>query len=582
MTSYFLVISLSIILVGFIITIDFFNEMAESEELKQINMLDNLVEHSILVQNSVSDCIIGIYDTTDYGRNLSSLLEGNDEIINEVEHYLNGVTQLDNNIVDVMVFNNNNQLVFHKSSYTNRSVSKRYNFDDNSIIRELNNDPNISLNIYMDVPQYIIENAKPVISYAGNLFNIDNQISEKKSIGKYIINIGFDSFNDIVKENHTTGETHLYISKNNVVVYAPNNEEIGKEISSYIVKDKYNKLSLSTQIINDSYIFDNQFRIHIVTSTTEFVNKIKKYIGRIAKLLMLCLLVAFVITLNISRIFTSRIKILLANINQVRTCNLDIKIKPKSFDEIGQLEEAFSTMCFELNKYINQVYISQIKTKSAEQAALQMKINPHFLYNTIEILRMKALDQESIEIAEMLSIMGKIFRWNIKGSSKFVGIMEEIEFTTLYLNLLSYLKNIDYSINVDNAVKRCFVPKLIIQPIIENCINHGFDNKSEGKITISISKDSDDVVISVNDNGVGISEDKLKEIEKDINEGINQVYQNTEHVGIANVNHRIKLIYGNKYGVNINGKLNNGTSVKINIPYITYKEIRNYAETDIS
>lgn len=573
MTSYFLVISISLVLVGFIITIDFFNEMFEEEETKQLATLDDLIVHSESVSNSVKKCIIGIYNTADYGRELSRLMKEDDEVIKKLDHYLKGFFQLDNNIVDILVLNDNNKLVYYKSSYSNRSVSKRYRFYNNNIVNELNKDPSILLNIYSDAPAYIIDNSKTVISYAANLFDVTDQDANKNPIGKLIINVRNDTFNNILLQNDIDAKNYLYMSYKNTIVYSSNNEGIGENALTYLGDYNQNKHFFTDQIINNSPIFDEQFKIYIVTSTKEFQIRIKKYIVRMTNLILLLLFVVFIMTLFVSRLFTNRLRILLDNINKVRKFNLDIGLKPKSSDEIGQLEEAFSTMCFELNEYINQVYVSEIKTKSAEQAALQMKINPHFLYNTIEILRMKALEQNSMEIAEMLAIMGKIFRWNIKGGNKFVGILEELEFAKLYLNLLFYLKNIDYSIIMDDNVKDCVLPKLIIQPIVENCMHHGFFNRDEGKIEIFINRIGTNVEIVVKDNGVGIEEEKLKKIKMDLDTDINQASLINEQVGIAYVNHRIKLLYGNEFGLDLICEEGQGTSVKMTIPYLLYKEI---------
>ena len=208
------------------------------------------------------------------------------------------------------------------------------------------------------------------------------------------------------------------------------------------------------------------------------------------------------------------------------------------------------------------------RQKEVEFKMLASQINPHFLYNTLETIRMKAIVNKQSEIAELTLMLAKIMRRNIQVGEQLVTLESELKLVEYYLKIQFYRfgDRIQSEIIVDDNVdKDCLIMPLIIQPLVENAFVHGLESMDmEGKLTIQVSCDSD-MLITVEDNGSGISKDKLLEIMNSLND-----FEKLDrtHIGISNVNQRIKLQYGENYGLTIASKEGEGTKITLKIPKV--------------
>lgn len=243
-------------------------------------------------------------------------------------------------------------------------------------------------------------------------------------------------------------------------------------------------------------------------------------------------------------------------------------------DEISDLYAYLNTMIWDIQKllagiYQERIHAEQLKTKQkdAEFMMLTSQINPHFLYNTLETIRMKARVNKQYEIEDLVKMLAKILRSNIRAGEKDVTIHSEVELVEYYLKIQQYRfgEKVQYQIMVEDEVKEYKVLPLILQPIVENAIVHGLEGQeSNGWITIDIKKQELDLLIVVADNGSGIEADELERIQKEL--------ENTrlkgEHIGVCNVQHRIRLKYGKEYGISIHSIIGEGTRVEIRLPAV--------------
>lgn len=202
--------------------------------------------------------------------------------------------------------------------------------------------------------------------------------------------------------------------------------------------------------------------------------------------------------------------------------------------------------------------------------ALQNQVNPHFLYNTLEAIRMKAVSNEDRETAKMLYNLSVLYRNMVKGST-FITIKQEIDQCKLYLDLFKfrYEGKIDYYIDIEEKFLKNEIIKFSIQPIIENFVIHGVDLYNDNNfISIRSCKEDNDLIITIEDNGIGMDEEKIKEINRKM-----QNIEHTDSIGLLNVHERIRLTYGDKYGLIIRNKKTKGTIIDIKIPI---KGVDNY------
>ncbi|MNV48346.1 Sensor histidine kinase YpdA [compost metagenome] len=249
--------------------------------------------------------------------------------------------------------------------------------------------------------------------------------------------------------------------------------------------------------------------------------------------------------------------------------DLSTRIHLNREDELQLIANNFNYMCERLELYINKVYISEITQKNAELVALQSQINPHFLYNTLEAIRMRAISQGAKDVGQMIYILSTLFRTMIK-KSMVVTIADEIEYCNLYLELfqIRHKDKLQIESRISPVAMNCSIVKLLIQPVIENYIVHGFrPERFDNLIRIEVTEADERIQIVIRDNGNGIIPSKLTELQKTLQVSM-RMDAPPSSLGLCNVNERIKLYYGIEYGLSIASEIGVGTTVIMNIPVV--------------
>lgn len=295
--------------------------------------------------------------------------------------------------------------------------------------------------------------------------------------------------------------------------------------------------------------------------------------------MILCVILMVFISIYLSLQLTRPIKNLTKAMESIRDDNLDIKVEIDSNDEIGRLSKSFNAMIIRIKSLIDNVYTAQIKRKEAELNALQNQINPHFLYNTLEMIGNIAEIENVPQISSITKSLGRMFRYSIKSEKEVVSIKEEINHSKNYLNIqqLRFDNRFEVVFDTDDDVKDCKILKLLMQPIIENAIFHGLEKKvGKGVVVVTAKRiNEDEIEMAVTDNGIGIDDDTLCLINKSLKANINYLGEegnNTRGFALVNVNSRINLFFGEKYGLRIETQKNRGTKVIIHIPVL--KEVK--------
>ena len=238
----------------------------------------------------------------------------------------------------------------------------------------------------------------------------------------------------------------------------------------------------------------------------------------------------------------------------------EVTVYSESEDEVGILIRSFKRMMDEINRLISEVYENRIMLKEYELKALTAQINPHFLYNSLSVINWMAIRSKQKEISEITLALSMFYRTALSKGAEFVTIENCIRNIEAYLKIQLVMHDHDFLVewNVEDEIKNELVPKLILQPVVENAMEHGLDLKENGekKLRIFLFRRKEDIIILVEDNGVGMQQEDAEKI---------LTYQ-TKGYGIKNVNDRIKLLYGEDYGISIRSILGEGTTVEIKIP----------------
>ncbi|WP_028543863.1 sensor histidine kinase [Paenibacillus taiwanensis] len=250
---------------------------------------------------------------------------------------------------------------------------------------------------------------------------------------------------------------------------------------------------------------------------------------------------------------------------KVQDGNLETRIPVNQEDELGLIAQSFNRMCEDLKQYINRFYKSELKQKHAELIALQAQIKPHFLYNTLEVIRMRAVSKGAHDVGDMIYNLASIFRHMVKDKTMIL-LYEEIENSKRYLELtrLRYRDKLQYTIRMEEHIGGYNIMKLSVQPIIENYLVHGLGlERTDNHVLIEAVKADNCLVISVSDNGKGIAPERLQQIQNDLNHP-----ELTDHgsLGLKNVHDRLKILYGEQAGLTIDSVVNSGTVVTLRVP----------------
>ncbi|WP_182299862.1 cache domain-containing sensor histidine kinase [Cohnella cholangitidis] len=286
---------------------------------------------------------------------------------------------------------------------------------------------------------------------------------------------------------------------------------------------------------------------------------------------VLCLAIVTILAVAISYRITRPLIDLKKKMVGVEQGDFNKRVSTFGNDEFGQLGRGFNKMMEEINRLFNEVFILGIREKEAELSALQSQINPHFIYNTLESISMMAIRKNNVEVSDMVSALGKLLRYTIDKVDRQIPLKEEIRFVQSYVQIqqLRYGGRLRVEYEIDEDIVDIPIPKLILQPLVENALYHGIDGEEHGgTIWISALRFEDELLITVRDDGKGLTETEIEELNTKIR--TQPSYQSWrregEHgLGLSNIAQRIRFIYGEQGDLTIDGSLGQGLAVTITI-----------------
>lgn len=331
-------------------------------------------------------------------------------------------------------------------------------------------------------------------------------------------------------------------------------------------------------------LYQSDSRIYICTVNDKSYDNIRSIIETCLIIILLAILVPGILVHFFTTYFTGRVSALRHVMHQASNEDYDFKEIVRGGDE---LSEAFADL---------EVMVQKIKEKDAlmyktilneqelvnEQQKMEFKmlasqINPHFLYNTLETIRMKAYTAGDKEVATAIKLLGKSMRYVLENSgTAFTSLQDELSHIEIYMKIqkLRFGEKFDYAFVIDEQmeVSKCITLPLLLQPIVENAILHGLEEKETGgMVTIRVTHlPEEGVCIAVSDNGCGMKPETLERLRTDI---VTKNPEKKESIGLYNINQRVKLCYGNAYGITIDSVRDEGTTIALHLPEKVYHDI---------
>ena len=503
-----------------------------------------------------------------------------------ISGYLQDICGANDFISDIFIVDYGDRDIYFFSSIAGRDTSLDYDFYDRGIPGEdIDNHIRIIPN---HIPAYINAssvNDYAVISYCIYLFDV-NAVRFNQPLGYIVVNVWADHFKQAYRNADSLNGTLFVVDRNGMTLFDSAGDGAGKPFDG----TPYGIADFSNAASNDAYVISAQqsdrtgYWFMNVVSREVIQREVGDMRNSLYGALVACVLLALVISLVSAMLFSRRIRRLVLRMQAVEQGEFQIWPQPRSRDEIGYLEESFNRMTSRLEKHIQTAYVYQLKSKTAELQALQAQINPHFLFNTLESIRINALMNKDEQTARMIHLLGNLFRWNIKTPGMFVELRQEIEYANAFieLELMRYADAFEVKTEVPQKLMQLGVPKFILQPLVENAIKHGQMGVIEGGlITIEARLEAEArLVIAVSDNGRGMDEETLRRIEARLDDPGAEATEDSYSIGLSNVHQRLRILFGEPYGMSIESEPGVRTVVTIAMPAMRKEEMETYVQSN--
>lgn len=271
--------------------------------------------------------------------------------------------------------------------------------------------------------------------------------------------------------------------------------------------------------------------------------------------------------LIISNIVTKPLTHLSEAIKKFSAGDFEQQVEVSTHDEVGEVAECFNKMVKDIKELIDQNYVMTLQEKESELAALQAQINPHFLYNTLDSLYWQVVEIGNDEIAENILALSQLFRLVLSQGQKEVTVEQEMELISRYLQIqkMRFTKRLNYEIEVEESVKKVKIPKLILQPFVENAIVHGFENITVPcYLKVTVREEKEFLYCSIQDTGIGMNQNQIAEIYEE--EPVQYSKQRIGKYAIKNIRERLELKYQQDFKLEITSEVGKGTMVVLRIP----------------
>lgn len=488
-----------------------------------------------------------------------------------IEHFISTIEMTIENVASVQIYKNHH--VFY--STLKKSVYDVSNLENEEWYKQTIEQQGKVVLFGTHRPFNRVNSSEQVISIA----RVINKNGSRQPLGVLLIDIRLDSLRDILNSSENRNRNFVILDPIDQVIYASDLTQIDaartfKPSKNFLLSDLQGESGDFYAPINDVYSYFN-----FVTSPYSGW-KVIQYIDRqemtkhgellrklILGLAFVSLAMAMVFMMILYIRVTEPIVFLSRQVKKIGKGKFDVNLKSNRQDEFGELYQGIGKMVKDLEAYIERSSILKAQQKLAHYRALKSQINPHFLANALESIQMRAVLNKQRDIAEMIGVLGQLFRISIQSGKETITLEEELTHIRLYVQVqqMRFGDKIQYIENLAENSETMEILHFSLQPLIENAIIHGLEPKyGNGMLEVSSVFTGDDLLIAVRDNGVGIDEERLKLLRQRLEQSSNTLKE--EHIGLKNVHDQIRYYFGEAYGIEIESLLGIGTTVRIRVP----------------
>lgn len=401
-------------------------------------------------------------------------------------------------------------------------------------------------------------------------------LTQKKTLGYIVIGIKQDAFDTMCEKIiQDEKESVLILDKNGGELSRVG--EIDEDVEDYLTSQEFMNQNYKER---ETYFTYQGYEV-ICNQKSENASIVCKIVPRYDRqmhifdiiympgILLVGMLAGLLpLLLVISNIVTKPLKELSTAIDKFSHGDFEQQVDVTTEDEVGEVARCFNRMVGDIRTLIDENYVITLREKESELAALQAQINPHFLYNTLDSLYWQATAADQEELAESILALSQLFRLVLNQGKKELTVGQEIELISRYLQIqkLRFGKRLNYEIMVEDEIKKAKMPKLILQPFVENAIVHGFENVTVPcQLTVSGKREGDRIRFEVRDTGIGMRQDQIDAIWEEKEQ--QYAKQRIGRYAIKNIKERLQLKYKDNFSLEIMSQVGHGTTVILSIPF---------------
>ncbi|MGG4488287.1 sensor histidine kinase [Metabacillus idriensis] len=397
-----------------------------------------------------------------------------------------------------------------------------------------------------------------VISFARKVYSLNG-----KAEGVLVVNIKSSSYGKML-EDENGKVNRILVDSSELPIASIGKIDIENALGTIADIEKNEEADLNSDgfmryedtFVVWSKLFNNDWLLVEITPWKEIAKNSLELAAILFLIGLIAIILVVLLTFYLTKQFTKPFKALLENMDEFSICEKELQLPNDYQNEFGTLFTGYKHMILRIKKLYEDLEVEFNEKRRAEVAALQANINPHFLYNTLDQLNWMAIAEGQVQISRVLELMGKMFRVGLSNGENFIHLKDELIHLESYLQIqqIRLDHRFDYRIDIPGAFLQCYIPKMTLQPFVENALIHGLHNKDSGFILIKVYEIQNNLLITIKDNGTGLKK----------NHSINKV--NKGGYGIKNVRDRLLAYFGPSYTVTLYGEENIGTTALIKIP----------------
>lgn len=549
----------------------------QQAEEESFNSLKNMQDDIYSLVKDIENGIIDIYNEKEFLKDLRSrtnIYEMREKYYREAYNIAQTNFETSNGVVALYLYNIDHEII---STYR-RAVTPRHNYPEDiyespgSYNEEVTRNYVESDDTSMLISSYYNKSRKKdILRFVLKLYNNSN-VQDK--IGYVVCDVDSKAIRAVMEKYNTDEEAFMWLQPTGdrpIVSFGKLEQKDESSYKNLQEEIRRGKEQVGVMLESENRVFfqvgQSKYNLgaySIMPQSLLWQNQ-KVLTKNLITIAALMLLLAVVIGYFTSKYLTKPLEKMTQTMKEIKEGNTKLRIEEVQRDEIGELAKSFNEMLDKIETLISKEYETQLLLHQAEYNALQAQINPHFLYNTLDTMSSIADIQGCQQVGALCQSLSNIFRYSLDIKHPFSTVAKEIVHLKNYIYVMNVRMqdNIEYHFEIEDSVLKETIPRISIQPIVENALNHGLRNmRGKKQVEICARSLEQDIEITVKDNGIGMTQEKIDALLKDTD----AAHTKGKSIGLNNINMRMKMLYGEQYGIQIESEINVGTTVTLMVP----------------